>query len=82
MCILLESLCAHQQVAPRKNGYHGPAFPDTQGTIQGGLVPSPLFNVVMDNIIWTWLDMTVEDQRVLYDGLGEAMGLPGGLICQ
>ena len=38
---------------------------------QGGLVSSTLFNVVVENVIWTWLAMTVEDQRVAHDGMGE-----------
>ena len=54
---------------PRKNGFHGPAFPTTRGTVQGGRVPLTLFNVVVDNIIRTWLTITVEDQRVVHNGL-------------
>ena len=30
--------------------------------------------MVVDNVIITWLDMTVEDQRVAHDGLGETDG--------
>ena len=74
MCILLESLFAHQQVAPRKNGYHGPAFPYTRGTTQGGLVSHTLFKVVMENVIHTWLEMAVEDQRVAHTRMEEAVG--------
>ena len=33
-----------------------------------------LFNVVVDHVIKTWLDMTVEDQRVYHDGLVETVG--------
>ena len=33
-----------------------------------------LFNVVVDNIIRTCMAMTVEDQRVAHDGLGETVG--------
>ena len=33
-----------------------------------------LFNVVVDNVIITWMAMTVEDQRVAQDGLGETVG--------
>ena len=42
--------------------------------MQGGVVSLTLFNMVVDNIIRTWLDMTVEDQRVDHDGLGETVG--------
>ena len=41
---------------------------------QGGLVSLIIFNVVMYNVIQTWLAMTVEDQRVYHDGIGEAGG--------
>ena len=33
-----------------------------------------LFNMVVDNVIRTWLAMTVEDQRVAHYGLGEISG--------
>ena len=74
MCGLLKTFWAHQQLATRQNGYHGPDFPATQGTTQGILVYPTLFNVVVENVIRTWLAMTVEDQRVDHDGLGEAAG--------
>ena len=61
MCRLLETFWDHQQVFPRQNGYHGPAFPATWGMMQGGLVHSTLFNMAVENSIQTWLDMTVED---------------------
>ena len=49
---LLESFWAHQQVVTRQSGYHGPAFPATRGTAQGGLVSPKLFNVVVNTVIW------------------------------
>ena len=57
-------------MVPRYNGFHGPAFPVTRGTMQGG----KLFNVVVGNFIITWMSMTVEDQRVSHDGMGETVG--------
>ena len=33
-----------------------------------------LFNLVVENVIRTWMTMTVEDQRVAHDGLGETVG--------
>ena len=74
LCRLLETLWDHQKVAPIKNSYHRPAFSDTWGTIQGGLVSPPLFNVVVDNVIRTWLAMTVKDQRLAHNRLGETVG--------
>ena len=61
-------------MVPRNNVFHGPAFPDTRGTTQGGLLSPTIFNLVVYNVIRIWLDMTVEDQRVDYDGLGETVG--------
>ena len=57
-----------------KNGYHIPSFPATQGKTQGSLVSPTLLNMVVENIIRTWLAMTVEDQRVDHNGMGEAVG--------
>ena len=74
LCGLLESFWECQQLVLIQNGFHVPAFPTTGGTTQGGIVSPTLFNVVVDNFIRTWLAMTVEDQRVAYDGLGETVG--------
>ena len=74
MCGLLETFWEFQQLVPRQNGFHRPAFLTTRGTTQGGLVFLTLFNVVVDNVIRTWLAMTVEDQRVDHDRLGEIVG--------
>ena len=64
MCGLLENLWVFQQILPRQNGFHGPVFPATRGKTQGGLVSPTIFNVVVNNVIRTCMDMTVEDQRV------------------
>ena len=42
--------------------------------MQGSLVYTTLFNVVVDNVIRTWLEKTVEDQRVAHNGMGEVVG--------
>ena len=73
-CGLLETFWDRHQVVPRQNGFHGPAFSTTRGTMQGGLVSLTIFNVSVDNIIRTRLSMTVEYQRVDHDGLGETVG--------
>ena len=65
----------------RHNGYHGPAFPATWGTTQGGLVSPTLLNAVVDNVIRIWLSMTVEYQRVSRNGLVEAVGRCLGVFC-
>ena len=74
MCGLLENLLDFQKVVAKQNGFHGPAFPSTRGKTQGGLVYLTLFNVVVDNVIRTWLDMTVEDQSVYHDVMGDTVG--------
>ena len=51
LCELLATFWDHQKVLPQQNGYHGPTFPATRGTNQGGLVSPILFNAVIDNII-------------------------------
>ena len=68
---ILETFWGRQQVGPIHNGSHGPAFPATRGTTQGSLVSLTLFNVVVENVIITWMAITVEYQRVAHDGLGE-----------
>ena len=56
------------------------AFPATRGTMQGGLISPTLFNVVVDNVIRTWLAMTVEDHRMAHDGMGEDVGQRLGVL--
>ena len=73
MCGLLETFWEFQHVVPRQKGLHGPAFPVTRGTTQGGLVSLTLFNVVVYNVIRTWMKIMVEDQRVAHDGLVETI---------
>ena len=71
MCGLLKTFWECQQVVPRQNGFHGPELPATRGTTKGELVSLTLFNVVVDNVIISWMETTVEHQRVDHDGLGE-----------
>ena len=40
----------------------------------------PLFNVVVENVIWTWLAMKVEDQKLAHNGLVAAVGLCMGFF--
>ena len=40
----------------------------------GGLVSPTLFNVAVDSVVCHWLSLTVEDEAVIQDGLGHAMG--------
>ena len=74
MCGLLENLWDCKQVVLRQNGFHGPAFQATRGTMHGGLVSPTQFNVVLDNFIRKCLAMKVEDKKLAHDGLGETVG--------
>ena len=71
---LLETFWDCQNVVPRQNGFHRPALPTTRVTTKGGLLSSTFFNVVVDNVIRTWMETTVEDQRVVHDRLGDTVG--------
>ena len=75
LCGLLKNFWSHQNLVPIHNGYRGPVFPSTPGTTQGSLISMTLFNVVVENIIWTWLAMTVEGQKVAHNGMVEAVVL-------
>ena len=48
--------------------------------MQGGIVSPSLFNVVVDNVVRTWLEMTVEDQLVAHEVLGLNMGICVGFF--
>ena len=74
MCRLLETFWYFHQVVLRQNGFLGPTFPDTRGTMQGVLVSPTMFNVMVENTIRTCLAITVEYQRVSHDGQGDTFG--------
>ena len=74
LCVLLETFWDCQQVVPRQNLFHGPAFPSTRGKMQVVLVSLKIFNVVVDIVIRIWSAIILEEQRVAHDGLGETIG--------
>ena len=43
-------------------------------TIQGGLISPTIFKLVVDNVVWTWLVMTVKYQTVAQESLGLNVG--------
>ena len=57
-----------------KNGYHDPQLRSTRGTTQGGLTSPKIFNVEVDNMVRHWLSIIVEDDTVIYDGMGHEVG--------
>ena len=58
MCKILVTFWYHQKVATRQNGYHGPKFKATQEMMQGGIISTTLINVVVDNVVQTWMEIT------------------------
>ena len=42
--------------------------------MQGGIISPNLFNVVVDNVVRTWLAMTVKYQTVVQEGLSLNLG--------
>ena len=79
-CGNLETLWECKHMVPRQEGFYVPAFTSTWGTTQGGLMYPTLFNMVVENFKRTWLDMTLKDQRVAHDGLGETVGRCLGVL--
>ena len=69
LCRILETFWDFQQVVLRQNSFHGTSFPITRGKMQGGTVSPTMFNMVVDNVIKTWLFMIVEEQRVDHNGI-------------
>ena len=63
MCRLLAVFWYQQEVVTRQNGHHGPHLKSTQGTSQGRLIFTTLFNLILDNVVINWLVLTVEDFR-------------------
>ena len=74
LCGILETFWANQKLLPRKNGYNVMEFQVTRVKTQGGLISLTLFNIVVNFFIRTCLDMKVEDQRVVHNRMGEAVG--------
>ena len=71
---ILETLWNHQEVVTRKSGYHSPNFKAARGTTQGGIISPTLFNVVVDNVVHTYLSIPVEDQTVAQEVLELNLG--------
>ena len=59
----------HQEVVTRQNGDNGPNFKANQGKTQGGIISPTLFSVVVDNVVRSFLTMTVKDHMVEQEGL-------------
>ena len=71
---LLEVLWYHQEVLTLQNRYHIPHFKETQGTTQGVLVSTTLFNFIFKNVVSNWDALMVKDQLLLHKVLLLAVG--------
>ena len=58
----------------RQNRYHDHQLRATHGTNQGGIGLPTLFKVAIDSVVRNWLSLTVEDEEVIQNGLGHAVG--------
>ena len=74
MLKLLETFWVHHEVVTRQIRYNRTNFNSNRGTTQVELISTTLFNVVVDNVVWSWLAMNVEDQKVVQEGLGINVG--------
>ena len=81
LCGILDTFWYRHKVVQKQNELNGPDFPPTRCTTQDGLLSPMFFNVLVDNVIRTWLAMKVEDQRVANDGLVETAGRCLGVFC-
>ena len=64
----------------RQNRYNTPQFRVTGGTKKGGLTSPTLFKGAVDNVVRHWLSMTVDDDAVIRDGMGNAVGQSMGVF--
>ena len=74
VCRILVVFEANRRLSPAKKGYHRPHIKSTRETTQGELISPTLFNLIVDNVVWKWLALTVEYQLVAQVGLGLALG--------
>jgi hypothetical protein len=54
---LLHQFWDRQLVVAKQGGHFGVAFPATRGVTQGDLVSPTIFNIVVDTIVWHWLNI-------------------------
>ena len=80
MCNLLANFWARQEVVIRQNRYHGPNFMATWGETQVGLISLNLFNAVLDNVVQTWMVMTIEYQAMVQEILELYVGRDQGVF--
>ena len=80
MYSLLEVFWYQQKVVPCQKVYHGPHFKSTRGITQVGIILLTLFNLIVDNVVWNWIEMMVEYQLVTQEGLVLAVGRCLGLF--
>ena len=60
ICRLLVLLLGQQEVVIQQNGYCSPHFIANRETTQGGLIFSTLINLIVNNVVWNCLALTVD----------------------
>ena len=60
--IFIKVACNWLQMTLYTRVLHDPNFKASQGMVQGGIISLTLLNVVVDNVVRTWLSMIVEDR--------------------
>ena len=69
MCKVLATFWFHQKFFTRQNDCHIPNFKAAWRTAQVDIISPNLFNMVVDNVVRTWLVIIIKDQIVALEGL-------------
>ena len=64
----------NQVLVTRQNSYHVPQCRANHSTTQGSIALTKLFNMEVDSVVCHWLSMMLEDDTVIQDILGSAVG--------
>ena len=68
ICRILAVFWDQQEVTTLQNGCHVLYFKEIRGPTQGVII-SPTLILIVDNLVWNWRALTVEEQLVTMDGL-------------
>ena len=74
MCRLLSVFWDQQEFVTCQNRHHSPHFKETRGTTHRGLIPSTLFNLIVNTVVRTCLAMKVEGKQVTQKGMELMVG--------
>ena len=71
---ILAEFGTRKEMVTRKNGEHVPQFRKSRVTTQRGPTSPKLFKVTVYNMVRHWLSITVDDDVVIHNGTGYAVG--------